>query len=73
MLKPERSWVVGEKIFKTYEEARDHVSLRRKELQLQNLIDLIVNAEAKAPTNSNGYREHIARAIIAKYALTLRK
>lgn len=68
MLKPERSWAVGDKLFKTYDEARAYVSSRRGDLQRSVLIDTLDTSANWGLCHSD-----IADAILAKFKLTPRK
>ena len=77
MLKPERAWVVGDKFFPTYEEARTYLTSRRGELSRELLIDEIQGALVagghSATIDSRYVAEEIADGILKKFKLTLRK
>ena len=77
MLKPERAWMVGDKPFPTYEEARTYIASRRGELSRELLIDEIqgelVAGGCIGEFNSASGAEAIADVILKKFKLTLRK
>lgn len=77
MLRPERIWVVGDKTFSTYEEARTYIASRRDELQREVLTAEIHKALISDSQISLASTENVAIAIaerIAKqFKFTLRK
>jgi hypothetical protein len=77
MLRPERIWVVGDKTFSTYEEARTYIASRRDELQREALTAEIHKALISDSQISLASTENVAIAIaerIAKqFKFTLRK
>ena len=77
MLRPERIWVVGDKTFSTYEEARTYIASRRDELQREVLTAAIHKALISDSPISLASTENVAIAIaerIAKqFKFTLRK
>jgi hypothetical protein len=80
MLRPERAWVVGDKFFPTYEEARTYLASRRGELSRELLIDVIDEIQGEllagghlSEFGSGHVAEEIADGILKKFKLTLRK
>ncbi len=75
MLKPDRAWVVGDEVFKTYDGARTYLVSRRKLLQRKNLIDFIHETVGKDATSRSLFAlgQDIADTILARYELKLRK
>lgn len=71
MLKPSKKWVVGDRTFETYDEARSFAAEQRPQLQRRDFIGLIRDAISECPYGEANAEsaEEIADKILASFTV----
>ena len=69
------SWFIGERAFDTITAALSYMDYRKRELQREQLIDIITTIDPKRVTGVGGFDRtyDIVDAILQRYDLSIRK